>query len=622
MEKTNASKQGVLHWLDENFEKMFLVTGLLSITLFITWQVIYRYIITQFIERAGAAVWTEELSRYIFIWISYLALSVAIKKRSSIRVDMLYDHLPPRLQQISWIVVEVLFFILTATIAYYGWGQIERLQEYPQHTTALRIPFLIPYLILPFGFGLMCFRLLQSLYKQVKVCGLVDTLIGLIAVFVIASPVLFCDYIEPLPALFGYFIVLCAIGVPVAISLGLSTLATIICADTLPIEYMAQVAFTSIDSFPIMAIPFFIAAGVFMGAGGLSHRLLSLADEIVGGTYGGIGLTAIVTCMFFGAISGSGPATVAAIGALTIPAMVERGYDKYFSAALVAAAGCVGVMIPPSNPFVVYGISAQVSIGDLFMSGIVPGIMVGIVLMSYCYWYSRKKGWRGQEKVRNARTLMHAAWDAKWALMVPVIVLGGIYSGLATPTESAVLGVIYTLIVGFFVFRTLNFKLLKEALVEAAMMSAPVMFLLGGAAVFGRLLTLQRIPELLATAMLGLSDSKYVVMLLIMAFLLVAGMFIDTTSNIVLFAPLFCPIAQKLGLDLVYFGILMVVNLCIGFLTPPLGVNLFVAKNISGAPLGGLVKELMPYIGILVLALVLMVFFPQIVMFLPNLVGG
>ena len=294
---------------------------------------------------------------------------------------MLYDHLPPRLQQISWVVVEVLFLILTATIAYYGWGQIERLQEYPQHTTALRIPFLIPYLILPFGFGLMCFRLLQSLYKQAKVCGLVDTLIGLVAVFVIASPVIFCEYIEPLPALFGYFIVMCAIGVPVAISLGLSTLATIICADTLPIEYMAQVAFTSIDSFPIMAIPFFIAAGVFMGAGGLSHRLLSLADEIVGGTYGGIGLTAIVTCMFFGAISGSGPATVAAIGALTIPAMVERGYDKYFSAALVAAAGCVGVMIPPSNPFVVYGISAQVSIGDLFMSGIVPGVLVGAVLM-------------------------------------------------------------------------------------------------------------------------------------------------------------------------------------------------------------------------------------------------
>ena len=424
MEKTNASKQGVLHWLDENFEKMFLVTGLLSITLFITWQVIYRYIITQFIERAGAAVWTEELSRYIFIWISYLALSVAIKKRSSIRVDMLYDHLPPRLQQISWIVVEVLFFILTATIAYYGWGQIERLQEYPQHTTALRIPFLIPYLILPFGFGLMCFRLLQSLYKQVKVCGLVDTLIGLIAVFVIASPVIFCDYIEPLPALFGYFIVLCAIGVPVAISLGLSTLATIICADTLPIEYMAQVAFTSIDSFPIMAIPFFIAAGVFMGAGGLSHRLLSLADEIVGGTYGGIGLTAIVTCMFFGAISGSGPATVAALGAVLIPAMIERGgFSAAFSTALMATSSSIAIVIPPSIAFVVYASITGVSIGDMFMAGIIPGILMGLALVVVVMLEVRRNHVvpSNVEKA-SAKERWNAFKDAFWGFLMPVII--------------------------------------------------------------------------------------------------------------------------------------------------------------------------------------------------------
>ena len=191
------------------------------------------------------------------------------------------------------------------------------------------------------------------------------------------------------------------IGVPIAISLGLSTLATIISAETLPMEYMAQISFTAIDSFPIMAIPFFIAAGVFMGAGGLSRRLLTLADELVGGLHGGIGLATVVTCMFFGAISGSGPATVAAIGALTIPAMTERGYDKYFAAALVAAAGCVGVMIPPSNPFVVYGISAQVSIGDLFMSGIVPGIMTGLVLMGYCYCYARKRGWSGAARKRT-----------------------------------------------------------------------------------------------------------------------------------------------------------------------------------------------------------------------------
>ena len=612
MEKTNASKQGVLHWLDENFEKMFLVTGLLSITLFITWQVIYRYIITQFIERAGAAVWTEELSRYIFIWISYLALSVAIKKRSSIRVDMLYDHLPPRLQQISWIVVEVLFFILTATIAYYGWGQIERLQEYPQHTTALRIPFLIPYLILPFGFGLMCFRLLQSLYKQVKVCGLVDTLIGLIAVFVIASPVIFCDYIEPLPALFGYFIVLCAIGVPVAISLGLSTLATIICADTLPIEYMAQVAFTSIDSFPIMAIPFFIAAGVFMGAGGLSHRLLSLADEIVGGTYGGIGLTAIVTCMFFGAISGSGPATVAAIGALTIPAMVERGYDKYFSAALVAAAGCVGVMIPPSNPFVVYGISAQVSIGDLFMSGIVPGIMVGIVLMSYCYWYSRKKGWRGQEKVRNARTLMHAAWDAKWALMVPVIVLGGIYGGITTPTEAGAIAVVYALFVEVFITRSMTRKLFFEIIKSSVRINAAIFLVVASATALGQIMMYYNLSAAVLDTIMGISTNKVVIMALILVVLLILGTFLEAAAIIMIVTPLLLPVINAIGVDPVHFGIIMLTSFAVGGQTPPVGMTLFVGASIAKISIERLSIASIPYILTLVVMLVIIAFVPQL----------
>ena len=621
MEKTNASKQGVLHWLDENFEKMFLVTGLLSITLFITWQVIYRYIITQFIERAGAAVWTEELSRYIFIWISYLALSVAIKKRSSIRVDMLYDHLPPRLQQISWIVVEVLFFILTATIAYYGWGQIERLQEYPQHTTALRIPFLIPYLILPFGFGLMCFRLLQSLYKQVKVCGLVDTLIGLIAVFVIASPVIFCDYIEPLPALFGYFIVLCAIGVPVAISLGLSTLATIICADTLPIEYMAQVAFTSIDSFPIMAIPFFIAAGVFMGAGGLSHRLLSLADEIVGGTYGGIGLTAIVTCMFFGAISGSGPATVAAIGALTIPAMVERGYDKYFSAALVAAAGCVGVMIPPSNPFVVYGISAQVSIGDLFMSGIVPGIMVGIVLMTYCYWYSRKKGWRGQEKVRNARTLMHAAWDAKWALMVPVIVLGGIYGGIMTPTEAGAIAGLYALLVSFLIYRLMSWRTLKQVLVDTMKGTGSVSIMIGAASAISFIFAKEQIGTILGNWLLSVTANKYVFLFAVNIIILILGCLVDTSVIQLVMIPILWPVAEAMGINIIHFGLIICFNMMVGLSTPPFGMCLFITSGISGTPLKDIIREIWWPIIVMLIVLAVITYIPDVVLFLPKLTG-
>ena len=464
-------KQGIWHWLDENFEKIFLVAGLIAIICFITLQTFYRYIVSNLLETAVAMVWTEEISRYIFIWITYFAVCVAIKKRSSIRIDIIYEKLPKRWQEISWIVVDGCFLLLTLVIAITGWGQIERLMQYPQYTTALRIPFLVPYLILPIGFGLMSLRLIQNLWKQIKVCGTTDTIIGLVALLALGIPmypvmislyvtgdVFIYDYIAPLPALFGYFIALCVLGVPIAIGLGLSTLATIICADTLPLEYLSQVAFTSLDNFPIMAIPFFIAAGEYMGEGGLSSRLLKLADSMLGGMYGGMAMTTVVTCMFFGAISGSGPATVAAIGSLTIPAMLERGYNKAFSCAIVAAAGALGVMIPPSNPFVVYGIAAQVSIGDLFISGIIPGILCGLVLMAYSYFHSKKMGWKGDAEERSGKKLALAAWDAKWALMVPVIVLGGIYGGFMTPTEAAAVAAFYGIIVGVFIYREIDLK--------------------------------------------------------------------------------------------------------------------------------------------------------------------
>ena len=589
-----------------------MVTGLVAIILFITWQVIYRYIITQFIERAGAAVWTEELSRYIFVWISYLAVSVAIRKRSSIRVDIIYDRLPERLKQISWIVVETLFLALTATIAYYGVGQIERLIKFPQYTTAIGMPYLIPYLILPLGFGLMCLRLLQSIFKQTKVCGLVDTVIGLVLTAVLVSPCFICDYIEPLTALFGYFVVLCALGVPIAISLGLSTLATIISADTLPIEYMAQVSFTSIDSFPIMAIPFFIAAGVFMGAGGLSRRLLKLADEIVGGLYGGMGLTAVVTCMFFGAISGSGPATVAAIGALTIPAMIERGYDRFFSAALIAAAGCVGVMIPPSNPFVVYGVSAQVSIGDLFMSGIVPGILTGLVLMGYCYFYSRKRGWHGESKKRTLKTLALASWEAKWALMVPVIVLGGIYGGVMTPTEAAAIAAFYGMVVGLFLYREMDFKAFYYACVESCETSSIIIVLMAMATLFGNIMTIEDVPGTIARAILSFTDSKLVILLLINVLLLIVGTFMEALAAIVILTPILLPIVTGVGVSPLHFGVIIVVNLAIGFVTPPVGVNLFVSSGVAKAKLEKIAGQALPMIGLMLIVLLICTYIPEV----------
>ena len=589
-------KQGIWHWLDENFEKIFLVAGLIAIICFITLQTFYRYIVSNLLETAGAMVWTEEISRYIFIWITYFAVCVAIKKRSSIRIDIIYEKLPKRWQEISWIVVDGCFLLLTLVIAITGWGQIERLMQYPQYTTALRIPFLVPYLILPIGFGLMSLRLIQNLWKQIKVCGTTDTIIGLVALLALGIPmypvmislyvtgdVFIYDYIAPLPALFGYFIALCVLGVPIAIGLGLSTLATIICADTLPLEYLSQVAFTSLDNFPIMAIPFFIAAGEYMGEGGLSSRLLKLADSMLGGMYGGMAMTTVVTCMFFGAISGSGPATVAAIGSLTIPAMLERGYNKAFSCAIVAAAGALGVMIPPSNPFVVYGIAAQVSIGDLFIA-----------------------------EERSGKKLALAAWDAKWALMVPVIVLGGIYGGFMTPTEAAAVAAFYGIIVGVFIYREIDLKKLFKCSVSAAETSATIILLMAMATIFGNIMTIEDVPGTIARAILDFTNSKFFILLIINILLLIVGVFMEALAAIVILTPILLPVVTGVGVSPLHFGVIMVVNLAIGFLTPPVGVNLFVASGVSGENIIRIAKAALPMIGLMILVLLVITYFPQV----------
>ncbi len=612
----HEGQKGVWAWLDENFEKIFLIIGLLSIIFFISFQTFYRYVITHLSDSAGAAVWTEELSRFIFIWISYLALPIAIKTRSSIRVDIIYDKLSPRWQQASWIVVDVAFLILTLVIMIAGFEHIGNLIERPQYTTAMNIPYLIPYAILPIGFGLKTIRLLQMLYKQVKICGPLDSLLGVAFVALMSAPVLIADYIDPIPVLFGYFILACAVGVPIAISLGLATLATVLCADTAPVLYMAQTAFNSIDSFPIMAIPFFIAAGVFMGAGGLSERLLAMADEMLGGLHGGMALATVATCMFFGAISGSGPATVAAIGALTIPAMVDRGYDKVFAATLVAAAGAIGVMIPPSNPFVVYGVSAQVSIGDLFIGGVVPGVLTGLVLMAYAYFYSRARNWRGEERKRSLGTIAKATWNAKWALMVPVIVLGGIYGGLMTPTEAAAVAALYGLLVGMFVYKEINFRKLLSCCVEACSTSSIIIVLMAMATMFGYIMTLEEVPATIASTILDLTKNKFLILLLINILLIIIGTFMEALAAIVILTPILLPVVTGVGVSPLHFGIVMVVNLAIGFVTPPVGVNLFVASGVANAKLSQMSRRALPMIGLMLLVLMLVTYIPEISLFL------
>lgn len=417
---------------------------------------------------------------------------------------------------------------------------------------------------------------------------------------------------------FGVLALLLIIGAPIGVALGLTALATIIYTNSMPFEYLAQGLVTSVDSFPLLAVPLFILAGEVMAKGGLSDRLIKVANSIVGNRTGGFAIAAIITCMFFAAISGSGPATVAAIGGIMIPAMVNQGYNKGFSTAVVCAAGCIGVIIPPSIPMVMYGVTGSQSIGKLFTAGIIPGIIVGIALMMAAYLYSRKHGYKGAEK-SSFKGFLKATWDAKWALLVPVIILGGIYGGIFTPTEAAGVAVVYGFIVGLFIYREFNLKELPQVLVETGVTTATIMFVVGAASVFGRILTVEQIPSEITNALLSISSNAIIILLLIILLLLIVGCFMDTTAAIIILTPLLLPVAINIGIDPIHFGIIMVVALAIGFITPPFGVNLFVGSGISGLSIGTIVKAIIPFLIAMFIALLLIVFIPELSLFLVGL---
>ncbi|MGG4603391.1 TRAP transporter large permease subunit [Paenalcaligenes sp. Me131] len=619
-------------------EKPLLFVGLLLMILIINYQTLFRYSMSTLTtwashpdqypwitllgdpsavkawlrSKIGWATWSEELARYIFVWISYLAVSLSILSKNSIRMDAVHNALPPRLQNIVWVAIYALSLLLTAAFLQMGIEHIGMQREFTQTTPALQINYLVPYLILPLGFGLMSLRTLQCLYESWKNLSWYDFVAGLLIPVVLLSPLFIWEYVDATLLLFCYFVVFIVLGVPIAFSLGLASIVTIIGADTLPLDYIAQIAFVSIDSFPIMAIPFFIAAGIFMGAGGLSERLLIVADKLVGSLPGGLALASIMTCMFFSAISGSGPATVAAIGTITIPAMAARGYNIYFAAAVVACAGAIGVIIPPSNPFVVYGVAAQASIGKLFIAGIVPGLFMGFMLMAITYFISKKNGWKGEEGDRSFGSILISLWQAKWALLVPVIILGGIYGGIMTPTESAAVAALYGLIIGKCVYRELSWKKLWNASIEATQTSSIIIILMAMATIFGNIMTLEQIPETVASGVLTFTDNKYLILFLICILLLIIGVFMEALAAIVIITPVLLPLVLKLGVDPIHFGVIMVVGLAIGFITPPVGVNLFVASGIAKIGIDKIAKASFPLLLVMILVLLLVTYVPAI----------
>lgn len=613
-----SSRHLLIKWIqaiDSRFEEVFIAAGFISFIIIICLQVLNRYLLP-FVEIANITTWTEELARYIFIWISYLGASLAIKKRDTIQVDALTRLLPQTLKKALDLATTLFMLYFSYTIISGGLSTTFMQIDTSQISPAMQIPMSIAYLAVPCGFLAMAVRMIQNLIADVKGMNTKEIAFGLLIAFVLSLPVVFLTDGNAAAILFAYFALFIVIGMPIAFALGVSTLATTIATDAIPLDYFSQTAFTSIDNFPIMAIPFFVAAGIIMSGGGLINRLLRFSNELVGFLPGGLAMVTVVTCMFFAAISGSGPATVAAIGTIMIPAMIKQGYNPGFAAAIVAAAGSIGVIIPPSNPFVIYGVVAQQSISKLFISGIIPGILVGVGLMLVTYFISKKNGWRGDKTSFHVKSIVSSAWDAKLALIVPILILGGIYGGIMTPTEAAAIAAAYGLVISLWVYRDLNAKSLYASLVQAGLTSSVIILLIAMATIFGRLMAIERVAETVAQFVLSISENKIVVLLLINVLLLIVGVFMEALAAIVILTPILLPMIVKLGIDPIHFGVIMVLNLAIGFITPPVGVNLFVASGISKLRIEEIVRRIFPLLAIMLIILLIITFIPNISLWL------
>ncbi|CAG7635729.1 C4-dicarboxylate TRAP transporter large permease protein DctM [Paenibacillus solanacearum] len=402
-----------------------------------------------------------------------------------------------------------------------------------------------------------------------------------------------------------------AISVPIAVSMGLASGIALWWDGGTPLIVLVQRSFTSVDSFPLMAIPFFILAGTLMEYGGISKRLIALANALTGHLPGGLAIVTIVTAMFFSAISGSSAATTAALGSMLIPAMVKRGYHPNFAGATQAVAGELGVIIPPSIPMILFGVSASVSIGDLFMAGFVPGILIGFSLILTVLVIAKRRDYKPEPR-KSFREVLVAFKDSFLALLMPVIILGGIYGGVFTPTEAAGVAVGYAFIVGVLIYKEIKLKQIFHILTQSTVTTATIMFIISSAGLFGWIITRENVPQMVAQFFMGISDNPVVFLLLVNLFLLIVGMFMETNASIIILAPLLLPVAINLGIDPVHFGIIMIVNLALGMCTPPLGVNLFISAQLAKIRLDQISKGMLPYYVVLLVTLLLITFVPSI----------
>lgn len=420
--------------------------------------------------------------------------------------------------------------------------------------------------------------------------------------------------------LIGLFLLLTAMGVPVAFSLCLSAATLLFFYMDRPLVMVSQMMFSGIDSFSFMAVPFFMLAGAFMSAGGVTSRLVSFSQALVGAFTGGLAQTVSVAGMFFAAISGSSAATTAALGSTMIGELEKKGYNRDWATGIVASSGTVGIVIPPSITMVVYGAIADTSIGDLFVGGFIPGIMMGMSMMAVSWYLARKEG-LAAEGTFSFGAVLTSFKESFFALLTPVIIIGGIYGGIFTPTEAAAVAAVYGIFVGLFIYKELKLRDFPQIIFQAVIGTTVIMFLVGAATVFGWLITNLQIPHQVAAFVVSVTSSPLLFLFAMNILLLIAGTMVNASAAVVILTPIFLPVARTLGIDPLFFGVLMVVNLAIGCITPPVGLDLFVASAISKVPIERVVKACLPYLWALLATLAVLTVFPWFITVLPSLLS-
>lgn len=603
-----------------------LAVALVVMSVTVMLQVYFRYV------AQAPLPWSEELARYLLVFLSFIGGALAYYRGAHVSLDLLSERLSERRRAALELFLAAAVLLLGFTLAVGGLEFMVR--NHQQLSPAMQVRMSFPNAAVPLcGVLLVLFALegaIRSLRRRpdLLLASVLGLIWALLAVVILGRGFGWPVFVElaawtelfSVPLLLVLvFVTLLSLGLPVAFVIALTAIIAMLAGGSRFILLPSRM-FAGTDSFPLLAVPLFVLAGALMSTGGITSRLVSFAKALVGWLRGGLALVNIQASMFFAGISGSAVADTSAVGSALIPAMEEEGYDKDFAAAVTAASSTVGPIIPPSIPLVLYGIMAQVSIGALFLAGLVPGIMLGAGMMILTYFIAKRRGYTAHPW-QGLRVVLRGLMRASWALLTPVIILGGILSGIFTATEASAIAVAYAFLAGAVIYRELKWRSLPAMLVQSTVITALIMFVIAAAQPLAFVFARERIPDLVGNLLLTMSDSPLMLLLLVNLLLLVVGTFLETTAALIIFIPILVPLMAEIGIEPLWFGVIMVLNLVIGLITPPVGVVLFVTSGIAGLRLQRLVRAIWPYLLVMLAVLALVILVPALSLGLPRLFG-